>query len=42
MFGKLTPNVCGGDRMARRQLHQLDTPVGEERAVGDKQATPAQ
>src|SRR5205823_9666836 len=35
-FGKLTPCICGGDRMTRRQEDQLDTLAGEKRRAADE------
>src|SRR6266536_2027481 len=29
-FGKLAPRICGGNRVARRQIDQLETTAGEE------------
>ncbi len=36
-FGKFTRRICRGDRVARRQSGQLDTPAGEEGVAADEE-----
>ena len=36
-FGIFTRRICRGDRMARRQVGQLDTPAGEKGVAADEE-----
>ena len=38
-FGKVTVRICRGDRVARRHVGQLDTPVSEEGVGSTKRAS---
>jgi hypothetical protein len=36
-FGKVSHRICCGNRMARREVNQLDTPAGEKGVLADEQ-----